>query len=159
MVKNFKISLYICSVISIVFIFTFSSCKKSDPKLQASTDDQTITNYIANNKLIAKATGSGLYYVISSQGTGSNPSLNSTVRVAYKGYLTNGSVFDQSSPAGISFGLSSVIKGWQEGIPLFKQGGKGKLLIPSALAYGSQSVGGIPANSVLIFDIELLDVQ
>ncbi len=159
MIKNLKISLNIFSVISIVLISVFSSCKKADPKLQATTDEQIITSYIANNKLIAKASGSGLYYVISSQGTGLTPSQSSTVRVSYKGYLTNGSVFDQSSSAGISFGLNSVIKGWQEGIPLFKQGGKGKLLIPSALAYGSQSVGGIPANSVLIFDIELLDVQ
>jgi FKBP-type peptidyl-prolyl cis-trans isomerase FkpA len=159
MIKELKISLTHCSIVSIILISVFCSCKKADTKQQANTDEQIITSYIASNKLIAKATGSGLYYVISMQGTGSNPGLGSTVRVAYKGYLTSGSVFDQSSSAGISFGLNSVIKGWQEGIPLFKQGGRGKLLIPSALAYGSQSVGGIPANSVLIFDIELLDVQ
>ena len=146
-------------ILMMFFSFIFNSCKKVDPSAQAKTDDQIISNYITSNKLSAKSTGSGLYYVVVSQGTGANPSLNSTVRVAYKGYLTNGSVFDQSNSSGISFGLNSVIKGWQEGIPLFKKGGKGKLLIPSALAYGSQSVGGIPSNSVLIFDIELLDVQ
>ena len=59
----------------------------------------------------------------------------------------------------ITFPLSGVIQGWQEGIPLFKEGGSGILLIPSALGYGSQSVGSIPANSVLIFDINLIDVD
>ena len=67
--------------------------------------------------------------------------------------------FDQSSSNGITFPLSGVIQGWQEGIPLFKEGGSGILLIPSALGYGSQSVGTIPANSVLIFDINLIDVD
>jgi FKBP-type peptidyl-prolyl cis-trans isomerase FkpA len=73
--------------------------------------------------------------------------------------LTDGSVFDQSNSAGVSFNLTSVIQGWQEGIPYFKKGGKGKLLIPSALGYGTQGTSGISPNSVLIFDINLLDVK
>ncbi len=158
MIKSFNAANSIRSIILFSFL-VFYSCKKNDPKLQAKTDEQIISSYIASNKLVAKATGSGLYYVISSQGIGPNPVQSSTVTVSYKGYLTNGSVFDQSNSSGISFSLNSVIKGWQEGIPLFKQGGKGKLIIPSALAYGSQSVGGIPANSVLIFDIELIAVR
>ena len=52
-----------------------------------------------------------------------------------------------------------MIQGWQEGIPLFSEGGIGKLLIPSALGYGNRSVGNIPENSVLIFDVELMDVN
>ena len=87
------------------------------------------------------------------------PDLSSVVTVAYTGKLTDGIIFDQSSSVGISFPLTNVIQGWQEGIPLFSEGGTGKLLIPSALGYGSNAIGSIPANSVLIFDIELLDVD
>jgi FKBP-type peptidyl-prolyl cis-trans isomerase FkpA len=82
----------------------------------------------------------------------------SDVKVAYKGYFTDGSVFDESSAAGITFNLQGVIAGWTEGIPFFKEGGTGKLLLPSALGYGKSGTNGIPKNSVLIFDIELLQV-
>lgn len=133
------------------------ACKKRKVSNQAKEDEKLITDYIASNNLNATATGSGLYYVITTQGTGAQPNSNSTVTVKYKGYLRDGTVFDQNG--GATFSLANVIKGWQEGIPLFKKGGKGMLLIPSALGYGAQATGNIPANSVLIFDIELLDVK
>jgi FKBP-type peptidyl-prolyl cis-trans isomerase FkpA len=102
--------------------------------------------------------GSGLYYVDEETGTGKNPNPSSTVRVAYSGYFIDGQVFDESNLEGITFGLNQVIQGWTMGIPFFKEGGRGKLLIPSELAYGSSPRSGIPANSVLIFDIHLIDV-
>jgi FKBP-type peptidyl-prolyl cis-trans isomerase FkpA len=147
-----------------VFLFillSFSFCKKKKENKvdQAAEDEKIITQYISDNKLNATATGSGLYYVITSQGTGTQPISSSKVTVKYKGYLTNGSIFDQTTNVGATFSLSGVIQGWQEGIPLFKKGGKGMLLIPSALGYGAQAQGSIPANSVLIFDVELLDVR
>jgi FKBP-type peptidyl-prolyl cis-trans isomerase FkpA len=132
------------------------SCKKKKVVNQAEVDNKIITDYISNNNLNAAATGSGLYYVISKVGTGANPQPNTSVTVIYKGALANGKVFDQSNAGGLTISLSSVIKGWQEGIPYFKKGGgKGVLLIPSALGYGAQATSGIPANSVLIFDVEL----
>lgn len=140
-------------------VLSFVSCKKRKTATQAELDEKIITNYITDNKLNATATGSGLYYVIISQGTGAQPNANSNVTVNYKGSLKDGTVFDQSAPVGITFNLNSVIKGWQEGIPYFKKGGKGVLLIPSALGYGANATGKIPANSVLIFDIELLNVN
>ncbi len=147
-----------CSLLTILILnVLFFSCKKKVD--QATSDDRIIKQYISDNNLNATATGSGLYYVISTQGTGAQPNSGSTVTVKYKGYLTNGTVFDQTGNSGASFGLGNVIKGWQEGIPLFKKGGKGMLLIPSALGYGDQAQGSIPANSVLIFDIELMDVK
>ncbi len=79
--------------------------------------------------------------------------------VAYKGYYTNGNVFDQSKPEGISFGLQQVIKGWTEGIPFFKEGGSGMLLIPAHLGYGSFDYSSIPGGSVLIFDIKVIKVN
>ena len=80
------------------------------------------------------------------------------MRVAYRGYFTNGQVFDESESNGVVFGLNQVIRGWTLGIPYFKEGGRGILLIPSGLAYGSNPRSGIPANSVLIFDINLIEI-
>lgn len=145
--------------ILIIITLSFSFCRKKNTATQAELDEKIITDYIASNQLNATATGSGLYYVISTQGSGVQPNSNSNVTVNYKGSLKDGTVFDQSAANGVTFNLNNVIKGWQEGIPLFKKGGKGVLLIPSALGYGDKSVGNIPANSVLIFDIELLNVN
>lgn len=79
--------------------------------------------------------------------------------MAYKGYFTNGKVFDKSEDSGISFGLQQVIKGWTEGIPFFKEGGSGLLLIPAHLGYGSNDRGPIPGGSVLIFEVKLIAVN
>ncbi|HMS53079.1 MAG TPA: FKBP-type peptidyl-prolyl cis-trans isomerase, partial [Chitinophagales bacterium] len=84
------------------------------------------------------------------EGTGPNPTLKDKVEVNYRGALLDGTEFDPSYGRGqsITFPLGSVVKGWQDGIPMFKAGGKGKLVIPSELAYGKRSMGDkIPANS------------
>lgn len=139
-------------------VLIFGSCAKKKAKEQAKADEEIIKQYIIDHNLNATASGTGLYYVIENQGTGGSCNSFSSVRVSYKGYLTDGSVFDESDVDGISFGLQQVIKGWTEGIPYFKEGGNGKLLIPSALGYGKQGNSGIPANSVLIFDVKLIEV-
>ncbi|PBQ32408.1 peptidylprolyl isomerase [Sphingobacteriaceae bacterium] len=133
------------------------ACKK-DKVSQATKDEKIITEYIANKGLSAVATGSGLYYVIIKEGTGPQPTSSSKVKIDYIGYLTDGTVFDLSPSGGITSDLTKVIEGWREGIPYFKKGTKGMLLIPSALGYGKQSQGSIPANSVLVFDIVLTDI-
>lgn len=116
----------------------------------------TIQQYLADNNLVANSTNSGLHYIIEDPGSESKPDLCDEVTLAYSGMLPNGFVFDASPE--IEFPLIGFIRGWWEGIPLFGKGGKGTLLIPSYLAYGDQSPGGgIPANSVLIFNIELKD--
>ncbi|MGQ7946042.1 FKBP-type peptidyl-prolyl cis-trans isomerase [Flavobacterium sp. WC2509] len=125
----------------------------------STANDAEIVKYIADNQLNAVKTNSGLYYVIDNQGTGKQPISTSNVIVAYKGYFTNKSVFDQSTTLGISIGLQDVIKGWTEGIPYFKEGGSGKLLVPSSLGYGDYAYNGIPGGSVLIFDINLISVN
>lgn len=139
----------------IVSILTFS-CKKE--KREAEKQEEAIKTYISDHGLNATATGSGLYYVIETQGNGPGCNANSNVKVAYKGYYLSGEVFDESSASGVTFNLQNVIEGWTEGIPYFKKGGTGKLLIPSALGYGENDHNGIPGNSVLIFDIHLIDV-
>jgi FKBP-type peptidyl-prolyl cis-trans isomerase FkpA len=99
-----------------------------------------------------------LFYTIETLGTGGHPISSSTVTVTYKGYLLDGSVFDSTERGkSVSFALRQVISGWQEGIPKFQKGGKGKLIIPSNMAYGRQSQPGIPKNSILVFDVALLD--
>lgn len=139
---------------------TFASCEKDDEK-QDRIDRKKIIDYLEKNSLVAEETESGLFYIIEEEGSGSHPTLSSFIKVHYKGSLLNGYVFDttegQSEPA--TFMLSNLIKGWREGIPLFKKGGKGKLFVPSSLGYGSASYPDIPANSVLIFDIHLVDFQ
>ena len=122
-------------------------------------NDKEITDYIAKNKLKAQKSESGLYYVINEPGTGAQPTATSNVTVAYKGYFTNGSVFDESKPEGISFGLDQVVKGWTEGIPHFKTGGSGILLVPAHLGYGNETMGTIPGGSALIFDVKLISVN
>lgn len=143
----------------ILIVVSFADCAKKKAKKQAEKDEKAIQQYIADHSLNATKGENGLYYVITTPGTGANPSLSSYVTVAYTGKLTDGSIFDQSTSAGIEFQLSGVIEGWKQGIPYFKKGGKGMLLIPSALGYGVQGTSGIPPNSVLIFDINLIDVK
>ena len=83
---------------------------------------------------------------------------NTTVSTKYTGRLLDGSVFDGGNGQVLSFKLGGVITGWQVGIPLIQKGGKIRLFIPSGLAYGCDGQGSIPANAVLDFDIELVEV-
>lgn len=139
----------------------FVSCSKDKETTTDYTakNEQEIKDYIAKNGLTAQRSDSGLYYVIANSGTGANPTATSNVTVAYKGYYTNSSVFDQSSAAGIPFGLNQVITGWTEGIQYFKPGGNGILLVPAHLGYGSYNYNGIPGGSVLIFDVKLISIN
>lgn len=146
------------TLFALIFIL-FISCAKEKEVDYTAKNEKEIVAYIAKNKLNAQRSASGLYYVINEPGTGAQPNANSTVTVAYKGYFTDGSPFDESKPEGISFGLQQVIKGWTEGIAYFKEGGSGVLLVPSNLGYGSEGRSGIPGGSVLIFDVKLISVQ
>ena len=106
-------------------------------------------------------TKSGLMYKVEKEGTGAKPAATDTVEVQYKGMLTDGTVFDSSyqrnQPA--TFPLNQVIPGWTEGVQLMPVGSKFEFVIPPQLAYGAQANPSIPANSTLVFQVELLSIK
>lgn len=95
-------------------------------------------------------------------GTGATVKTGDTVKIHYTGTLEDGTVFDSSltrnEPFETQIGVGMLIQGWDQGIPGMKIGGKRHLVIPPELGYGDRAVGSIPANSTLIFDLELLDI-
>ena len=108
-----------------------------------------------------KTTESGLQYEVITEGTGAKPKAEDKVRVKYKGTFTDGTEFDSTEKNGgepVEFPLNQVIKGWTEGVQLMPVGSKFKFTVPSDLAYGERDVGPIPANSVLVFEVELLGI-
>lgn len=108
-----------------------------------------------------KKSSTGLLYKVEKEGSGDAPKDSDTVVVNYKGTLIDGKEFDNSYTRGepLSFRLDGVIPGWTEGLKNIKKGGKIKLVIPPELAYGKTGVPGIPADSTLVFDVELLDIK
>ena len=113
----------------------------------------------------AKKTDSGLMYIIQKEGSGQKANSGDNVSVHYSGYLLDGTKFDSSydrgQPIQFVLGQGRVIKGWDEGIALLKVGSKAKFIIPPNLGYGSRDVGNglIPANSILIFEVELVGIN
>ncbi len=104
---------------------------------------------------------SGLQYEVLKQGTGSKPTLESTVLCNYRGTLVDGTEFDSSygRPEPTSFPVKGVIKGWTEALQLMPVGSKWRIVVPAALAYGAQGQGPIPPNSTLIFELELVGIK
>ncbi len=128
--------------------------EKVEPEKDISTEE-------SNPDLVT--TSSGLKYIDVEAGSGASPSRGQTVVVHYTGWLENGNKFDSSVDGGKPFefplGYGRVIKGWDEGVATMKVGGKRRLIIPANLAYGSRENANIPANSTLIFDVELLGIK
>lgn len=133
-----------------------------DQQKQAEDNKKIGSDYLAKNKDKegVKTTETGLQYEVITEGKGKKPSKEDVVKVHYKGTLIDGSEFDSSykrnQPA--EFPVGRVIPGWVEALQLMPVGSKWKLHIPSELAYGPQGRPKIPPNSVLIFEVELLDI-
>ena len=135
--------------------------KNADSIAQSIKDNELIQDFI--KKTNWKPTGSkdGVYYEILKEGSGANVKVTDTVTVNYKGsLLSDGSIFDQTKDKPATFPLNRLIKGWQIGVPMCKVGGTVRIVIPSAMAYTIRSRSKlIPPNSVLVFDIEVVDVK
>lgn len=133
--------------------------------LATNTDTAIVATDINNNqtKNMSETRASGLIVEDEVIGTGAEAVAGKTVSVHYTGTLENGTKFDSSVDRGTPFefalGAGQVIAGWDEGVAGMKIGGKRKLTIPANLAYGDRAIGSIPANSTLIFEVELLGVK
>ncbi len=147
--------------------------KKEEAKTLAK-DDKDLQEYFKLHNLQPQKTASGLYYTITKEGTGNMPKIGDTAVMNYTGTLLDGTTFDSNEDTAFhhvsdfqfALGKGMVIKGWDEGIALLKKGSKATLYIPSPMAYGTQSrpggdanPKGIPANSILIFTVELKDIK
>ncbi len=156
-------------------VVTFSACLKSNSNSSCSYTNSTIVapsseisalkGYLSGNNSAALQDTSGIFYQITNPGTGTvTPGVCSTITASYVGKFTNGNTFD-SSATNFSSVLGRLVVGWQKGLPYIKKGGSIKLYIPPSLGYGVKDVidqNGVivvPANSILIFNIQLLDVQ
>jgi FKBP-type peptidyl-prolyl cis-trans isomerase FkpA len=153
--------------LSLCFItFAISSCKKEETCTKELGNPQatpaeitTLQTYLNANSITATAHSSGIFYQTITTGTGNDVKNQcAVVGVNYTGRLINGAQFDASTST-VSFPLSNLILGWRIGIPLMKVGGKIKLFVPPSLGYGNQTVGTIPPNSILVFDIELMSTN
>ncbi|UZT96915.1 FKBP-type peptidyl-prolyl cis-trans isomerase [Chryseobacterium fluminis] len=140
--------------------------KQAQAKAQAEENKKKGAEFLAKNKQNKKitTTASGLQYEVLKPGDGkAKPTASSTANVTYTGKLMDGTVFDTTDNRGgqpMELNLSSVIKGWTEGIQLMTKGAKYRFYIPSDLAYGDNGAGGvIPPGATLIFDVELADFK
>lgn len=147
-----------------------ASCEEEytpfDPVKQRETDEKLIQEYLKANNVDMSAvtkTNSGLYYQPLEAGTGPKVESGDNVEVKYKGYLLNGTEFDSNydkpNPFEFMVGAQQVIAGWDEGLQLMHEGEKARLYIPSRLGYGQRPAGSIPSNSVLIFDVQVVDIK
>lgn len=135
---------------------------------QMEIDDKKLQEYFSAKGIKPEKTATGLYYVIKTPGSGELPQAGQTVTVDYTGKTLEGVTFDSNTdpkfnhvqPFSFPLGQRQVIAGWDEGVALMKKGSKATLYIPSPLAYGPQAQSAeLPANSILIFDVEVKDIK
>ncbi len=152
-------------VLGLASLMLEGSCKKAALQSQAVIDEARIKTYLTTNKIQALRDSSGLYFEILSPGNGVNyPGASSMITINYMGTLLNGTIFSSTTNSNgtgttpITLQLGTTVTGFQIGVEKISKGGSILLLIPSALGYGKVQQGQIPPNSVLIYQVELLQV-
>ncbi|HET7898449.1 MAG TPA: FKBP-type peptidyl-prolyl cis-trans isomerase, partial [Flavisolibacter sp.] len=152
-------------LLGLMILGLFSGCLKEEKcsynecgTVAPAAEIQAVKDYLTSQNITATQHCSGMFYTIDNAGSGTAPNFCSTVAVTYEGKLTNGTVFDKATSP-VAFNLSQVVTGFRNGIPLVKTGGRVHLYLPPSLAYGSCTNCGVPANSILIFDVTLTGVQ
>ncbi|HVM86657.1 MAG TPA: DUF3472 domain-containing protein [Puia sp.] len=134
--------------------------KNVDSAVQMERDKKLIFDSVTAGKLDTTGSITGVYYKTLKEGDGDFVTVNDTLTVHYKGWILGGEVFDETTEKPAIFPLNKLIKGWQYGLTKCRKGGKIKLIIPSALAYSIRTrAEKIPPNSVLVFDVEVLDIK
>ena len=153
------IIIIILGAVALYFAFNTQDVDSNDTPLEVG--EVKMSNEPKNELNTEYTTESGLKYEIIKMGDGEKPEATDKVTVHYHGTLVDGTVFDSSVDRGqtITFGLNQVIKGWTEGLQLMPVGSKFKFTIPPELGYGERDMGAIPANSILIFEVELFDIK
>lgn len=153
-----KVVLFLSLVMAVAASWQCNKSSSACTPVAPQAEEAAILQYVSSANMNAVKDGSGLYYEILQEGSGGVPNLNSVILIKYSGTLTNGTQFDsQNDPTKTEWALRTLIPGWQIAIPKIKKGGKIKMVVPSALAYGCTAYGNIPANSILVFDVELVD--
>ncbi|WP_424961124.1 FKBP-type peptidyl-prolyl cis-trans isomerase [Ekhidna sp.] len=125
---------------------------------QLDIDTLIIDEYLQESGIDYEVDLSGIRYQILAEGTGASPTVNDNVFVKYEGAFLNGNVFDSNS-TGVQFGLQNLIEAWKIMIPTMKEGGKIKIFAPSEYCYGPAGNQAIPPNTILTFEIELIEVR
>ncbi len=152
-----KISLI--HILGVFFLLLAVSCGKDDPEKIAVKDREKILEYIQKNDIDAIEHESGVFYHIERQGSEIYPTATSRVEAIYTGKFLNDKVFEGPAVTIINL-LQPRILGFMYGVPLFSKGSKGILFVPSGLGYGADSYySGVPSNSVLIYEIEIIDFK
>ncbi|KYG76696.1 FKBP-type peptidyl-prolyl cis-trans isomerase [Roseivirga echinicomitans] len=147
-----------------IVALAFSACKPDeifDIEEQFTRDTVLIEQYLADNSLVAEKDESGIRYIIKEQGTGANGKFGSTVLVKYTGYLLDGTTFDTNVGKEVFdfvIGQGSVVQGWDIAFKLLNKGTVATIYIPSQYGYGNIGNLFIPANSVLVFDVHVVDL-
>jgi FKBP-type peptidyl-prolyl cis-trans isomerase len=129
---------------------------KTEADLRKANLPQLINDYVKKSGLAFKTTASGLQYAMSKEGTGENPKTGDVCKCMYVGKFLDGKVFDQSASP-LDMPIGGMIPGFNEALLMMKKGGKGTFLVPPQIGYGEAAQGPIPANSVLVFEVEALD--
>ncbi len=138
------------------------AAQEAELKRLESEEKMKRYEFLEKNYPDAQELASGLYYIEVKEGKGNSPQAGQKVNVHYTGTFLDGNKFDSSvdrgNPFSFTLGQGQVIKGWDEGVAMMREGGKAVLVIPSNLAYGPQGRSSIPPYSSLVFEIELLEI-
>lgn len=131
-----------------------------DPCTVDEINEKIMIDFMTDKGLPVQRDDSGMYYAITTEGTGDAPLPDSRVTIKYRGYFTSDVTFDETSGDNTAtFNLNNLIDGWSHALPLLKPGGKGTFAFPPDLGYGSQGSFSIPGNIVIVFDIELISFE
>ena len=147
------------SVLFSAAILVVTACKTYSDE-DKKTLNTKIETYLKKDKTAYQKSESGLCYFIEKEGKGEYIKFTDEIKINYQGKLLNGQIFDgEHKKNPISFKVADLIEGWKEGMLYLKKGGKAKLIIPPYLGYGDYDLEKIPPHSVLVFELEVVDVK